>query len=236
MRLNKYIASAGICSRRKADVLTASGDVKLNGLVVREMGVDVKDGDVVEVYNRVITSAGKLICIVLNKPKGFITSVGDNLGRPTVMDLVGDIPERIFPVGRLDADTSGLLLMTNDGALSQMLMHPKHKIYKTYRVKIGGVLSDERIARLRKGVDIGGFVTSPAEVKVLRQSERITTVEISIFEGKNRQVRKMFAAVGNSVVELKRVAVGDILLGRLKEGHYRKLTRQELLHLRDILE
>jgi 23S rRNA pseudouridine2605 synthase len=231
MRLNKYIASAGICSRRKADVLTENGSVKVNGLVVREMGRDVKDGDVVEVGDHVIRPTGKLIYIVLNKPKGFITSVGDSQNRPTVMDLVSDIPERIFPVGRLDVDTSGLLIMTNDGSLSQMLTHPKHKIYKTYRAKIGGVLSDERIARLRKGVDIGGFVTSPAEVRVLRQSERITTVEVRIFEGKNRQVRKMFTAVGNSVVELERVAVGDILLGRLKEGHYRKMTRRELLYL-----
>jgi 23S rRNA pseudouridine2605 synthase len=228
MRLNKYIASAGVCSRRKADALTASGNVKVNGLVMREMGCDVRESDVVEVNGRRIEPAGKRVYIVLNKPKGFVTSVGDDRGRPTVMDLVGDIPERIFPVGRLDCDTSGLLIMTNDGALSQMLTHPKHRIYKTYRAKISGVLSDERIARLKKGVDIGGFVTSPADLRVLRQAERITTVEIRVFEGKNRQVRKMFAAVGNKVVELERVAVGDILLGRLKEGHYRKMTRREL--------
>jgi 23S rRNA pseudouridine2605 synthase len=229
MRLNKYIASAGVCSRRKADALTESGNVKVNGLVVREMGFDVKENDVVEVNGRRAEPADKRVYIILNKPKGFITSVGDSLGRRTVMDLVGDIPERIFPVGRLDCDTSGLLIMTNDGALSQALTHPKHKIYKTYRAKIGGVLSDERIARLRKGVDIGGFVTSPADLRVLRRTERVTTVEIRVFEGKNRQVRKMFAAVGNKVIELERVAVGDILLGRLKEGHYRKMTRRELM-------
>jgi 23S rRNA pseudouridine2605 synthase len=236
MRLNKYIASAGLCSRRKADVLTENGNVKVNGIVVHEMGYDVKEGDVVEVNDRAIKPTGKRVCIVLNKPKGFITSVGDGQNRPTVMDLVGDIPERIFPVGRLDCDTAGLLIMTNDGALSQMLTHPGHRIYKTYRARIGGVLSDERIARLRKGVDIGGFVTSPAELRVLKQAERMTTIEIRILEGKNRQVRKMFAAVGNKVVELERVAVGEILLGRLKEGHYRKMTRRELAYLSELAQ
>jgi 23S rRNA pseudouridine2605 synthase len=231
MRLNKYIASAGICSRRKADELTENGNVKVNGLVVREMGHDVKEGDVVEVSGRVIGPADKRVCIVLNKPKGFITSAHDEKNRPTVMDLVGDIPERIFPVGRLDCDTAGLLILTNDGALSQLLTHPRHKVYKTYRARIGGVLSDERIARLKKGVDIGGFVTSSAELRVLKQTDRTTIIEIRILEGKNRQVRKMFAAVGNKVVELERVAVGEILLGRLKEGHYRKMTRGELAYI-----
>jgi 23S rRNA pseudouridine2605 synthase len=234
MRLNKYIALAGVCSRRRADVLTESGNVKVNGAVVREMGLDVEDGDVVEVSGRVIKPAGKFVYIVLNKPKGVITSARDDRNRPTVMDFVGDIQERIFPVGRLDGDTSGLLIMTNDGSLSQLLTHPAHRIYKTYRARVSGVLSDARIAGLRKGVDIGGFVTAPAEVRVLRQAERITTVEIRIMEGKNRQVRKMFAAVGNNVIELERVAVGEILLGRLKEGHYRKLTRRELAYLEDI--
>ncbi|MDR2133085.1 MAG: rRNA pseudouridine synthase [Clostridiales Family XIII bacterium] len=234
MRLNKYIASAGICSRRKADALTADGAVRVNGLLVREMGYEVKEGDVVEVGGRVILPETGRVCIVLNKPRGYITSVRDAQKRPTVMDLVGDIPERIFPVGRLDFDTSGLLILTNDGALSQMLTHPKHRIRKTYRARVAGVLSDERIARLRKGVDIGGFVTSPAELRVLRQAERATWVEIDVFEGKNRQVRRMFAAVGNKVVELERVAVGEILLGRLKEGHYRKMTRAELAYLGEI--
>jgi 23S rRNA pseudouridine2605 synthase len=231
MRLNKYIASAGICSRRKADALTEDGAVRVNGLVVREMGYDVKEGDVVEVSGRVIRPETGRDCVVLNKPRGCLTSACDAQKRPTVMDLVGDIPERVFPVGRLDFDTSGLLILTNDGALSQMLTHPRHRIRKTYRARVAGVLSDERIALLRKGVDIGGFVTSPAELRVLRQAERTTWVEIGIFEGKNRQVRRMFAAVGNKVVELERVAVGEIRLGRLKEGHYRKMTRAELAYL-----
>jgi 23S rRNA pseudouridine2605 synthase len=234
MRLNKYIAAAGLCSRRKADALTESGAVRVNGLVVHEMGYNVNVGDVVEVNGRVTRPAGKRVCIVLNKPKGYITSVGDAQSRPTVMDLVGDVSERIFPVGRLDCDTSGLLILTNDGALSQLLAHPKHALYKTYRATVSGLLSDARIARLRRGVDIGGFVTAPAGLRVLRQTKGATTVEIRIREGKNRQVRKMFAAVGNRVVALERVAVGEILLGRLKEGHYRRMTRKELAYLEEI--
>jgi 23S rRNA pseudouridine2605 synthase len=234
MRLNRYIASAGFCSRRKADELTENGNVKVNGRIVREMGCDVKEGDVVEIGGRVVIPANKRVCIVLNKPKGFITSVGDALNRPTVMDLVRDIPERIFPVGRLDCDTRGLLILTNDGALSQLLTHPKHKIQKTYRAKVSGLLSDARIARLKRGVDIGGFVTSPASLRVLRQTGRATTVEIRVSEGKNRQIRKMFAAVGNKVIELERVAVGEILLGHLKEGCYRKINPRELAYLSEL--
>ncbi|MDR2295563.1 MAG: rRNA pseudouridine synthase [Clostridiales Family XIII bacterium] len=234
MRLNRYIAAAGVCSRRKADALTESGAVRLNGCVVRGPGCDVRDGDVVEVNGRVISPADKRVCIVLNKPKGYLTSVGDAQNRPTVMDLVGDIPERIFPVGRLDCDTRGLLILTNDGALSQLLAHPKHAIHKTYRATVSGHLSDARIARLRRGVDLGGFVTAPARLRVLRQTKGTTTVEIRILEGKNRQVRRMFAAVGNRVVELERVAVGEILLGHLKEGHYRGMTRRELAYLNEL--
>ena len=137
-------------------------------------------------------------------------------------------------MGRLDYNTSGLLILTNDGDLAYRLTHPKHHIYKTYRAVVQGVVSNERLAKLRKGVDIGGFVTSPAQVKVIKQQERRALVEISIYEGKNRQVRKMFAAVGNKVLELERIAIGDIRLGRLMEGHYRKLTREEIEYLKNV--
>ena len=137
-------------------------------------------------------------------------------------------------MGRLDYNTSGLLILTNDGDLAYRLTHPKHHIYKTYRTVVQGVVSNERLAKLRKGVDIGGFVTSPAQVKVIKQQERRALVEISIYEGKNRQVRKMFAAVGNKVLEIERIAIGDIRLGRLMEGHYRKLTREEIEYLKNV--
>lgn len=233
MRLNKYLAQAGVASRRKADEMTVQGRVKINGAVMTEVGYDVKDDDVVEVAGQAIRQEGKKVYVMLNKPIGYITTTDDEQNRPTVMSLVSDIPERIFPIGRLDYQTSGLLLMTNDGEMAYHLTHPKHKVYKTYRARVTGQLSAEKIARLRNGVDIGGFVTSKAMVEVIKQAERSAIVEIKIFEGRNRQVRKMFTAVGNKVLELERVAVGDLYLGHLKEGHYRKLTQKEIQYLRD---
>lgn len=234
MRLNKYIAQAGIASRRKADELTSNGNVKVNGITVKEMGYDVKEGDIVEVNGRRIDEISqKPVYIMLNKPIGYITSSSDEKGRLTVQNLIADIDARLFPIGRLDYNTSGLLLMTNDGDLAYKLTHPKHKIYKTYRARVAGVLSNEKLSQLRNGVDIGGFVTSKANVKVIKQAERSAIVEIQIYEGKNRQVRKMFAAVGNRVQELERVAVGNLYLSRLKSGHYRKLTRQEIDYLKN---
>lgn len=234
MRLNKYIASAGICSRRKADELIENGNVKVNGAVVKTMGWQVEEDDVVEANGRVIETANKKIYVVVNKPLGYITSMQDEKDRDTVADLVADIPQRLFPVGRLDYNTTGLLIMTNDGELTQTLTHPRHEVYKTYVAKVAGVISDSRLAKLRKGVDIGGFVTSPAKVRLVRQMPRHAVVEISIREGKNRQVRKMFAAVGNKVQELHRTAIGEIRLGRLKEGHYRKLTKEEIAYLKGL--
>ena len=234
MRLNKYIAQAGICSRRKADELIANGNVKINGAVMKEMGYDVASGDEVIVNGKLIESEGRKVYVALNKPLGYITSMDDDRDRLTVAELVSDIPERLFPVGRLDYNTTGLLIMTNDGDMTYRLTHPKHEIYKTYVATVAGVMSDKRVAQLRKGVDIGGFVTSPAKVKVLRQNQRSAVVEIQIREGKNRQVRKMFAAVGNKVQSLERTAIGDLKLGRLMTGHYRKLTHQEIEYLRSL--
>lgn len=234
MRLNKYIAAAGVCSRRKADELIANGNVRINGAVMKEMGYDVADGDTVQVNGRIISAASKKVYVAVNKPLGYITSMDDDRSRATVAELVADIPERLFPVGRLDYNTTGLLIMTNDGDLTYTLTHPKHEVWKTYIATVSGVISDNRIARLRKGVDIGGFVTSPAKVRVIKQMPRHAVVEISIHEGKNRQVRKMFAAVGNKVQELERVSIGDIRLGRLMSGHYRKLTREEIEYLKSL--
>lgn len=233
MRLNKFIAQSGVASRRKADELTLQGKVKINGVVMKEPGYDVSENDVVEVNGNMIRHELKKVYVMLNKPKGFITSADDEKGRLTVMELVADIEERLFPIGRLDYNTSGMLLMTNDGELAYKLAHPKHQIYKTYRARVSGQISGERLARLRNGVDIGGYVTSKAVVNVIKQAERSAIVEIKIFEGKNRQVRKMFSAVGNKVLDLERIAIGDLYLGHLKQGHYRKLTRQEIEYLKN---
>ena len=234
MRLNKYIAQAGICSRRKADELISCGNVKVNGAVVRELGVQVEDGDTVTVNGKPVEAVEKKVYVAVNKPLGYITSMDDDKDRATVAQLVEDVPERLFPVGRLDYNTTGLLIMTNDGQLTYSLTHPKHQVWKTYVATVAGVLSNQRVAKLRKGVDIGGYVTSPARVKVLKQMPRHAVVEIQIHEGKNRQVRKMFAAVGNRVQSLERTAVGDVRLGRLMSGHYRKLTREEIEYLKSL--
>ena len=233
MRINKYIAQAGVASRRKADELIENGNVKVNGAVLREPGYDVQEGDRVMVNGREISGAQKMEYVLINKPLGIVTTVEDDKDRLTVMDVVKDIDARLFPVGRLDYNTSGALIMTNDGELAYRLTHPKHEVYKTYRALVSGALSNERAARLRRGVDIGGFVTSPAKVKIIKGTQHSTLVEIAIHEGKNRQVRKMFAAVGNPVQELERVAIGDIRLGHLKPGHYRKLTREEIEYLKN---
>lgn len=231
MRINKYIAQAGVASRRKADELITNGNVKINGCTMKEPGYDVQDGDVIEVNGSVVAPESKFEYVLLNKPTGYITTAKDEQGRATVMELVADIDARLFPIGRLDNNTSGLLIMTNDGDMSYKLTHPKHHVYKTYRARVAGVLSNEKVAKLRKGVDIGGFITSPAKVEIIKGNQHSTIVEISIFEGKNRQVRKMFASVGNKVQELERVAIGEIKIGHLQQGHYRKLTKKEIEYL-----
>ena len=233
MRINKYIAQSGLCSRRKADELIANGNVKVNGAAMKEPGYDVQDTDTVEVNGRRIEAAAAPIYVLINKPLGMVTTVSDDKERLTVMEVVKDIDARLFPVGRLDYNTSGALIMTNDGDLAYRLTHPKHEVYKTYRARVAGALSAEKMARLRKGVDIGGFVTSRAKVSVIKGNQHSTIVEIAIHEGKNRQVRKMFAVVGNPVQELERVAIGEIRLGHLKQGHYRKLTREEIEYLKN---
>lgn len=233
MRINKYIAQAGIASRRKADQLIESGNVKINGAVMREPGYDVKEGDKVVVNGRLIEKKQKLIYVLVNKPMGMVTTASDDKDRATVMDIVNDIDERLFPVGRLDYNTTGALIMTNDGDLTYRVTHPRHELGKTYRALVKGVLSDERARKLRNGVDIGGYVTGKAKVKIIKGGAGSTVVEITIHEGKNRQVRKMFAAVGNPVQELERIAIGEIRLGHLRPGHYRKLTREEIEYLKN---
>lgn len=227
MRINKYIAESGVTSRRKADELIVNGAVKVNGAVMREPGYDVVDGDKVQVNGKVISLNQKKEYVLVNKPLGMVTTSKDEFGRATVMDLVKDIDARLFPVGRLDYNTSGALILTNDGDIANMLLHPKNEIFKTYMARVSGVLSLEKLWKLRKGVDIGGYVTKPARVTVVKGTKTSTIVEISISEGKNRQVRKMCKAVGNPVQELKRVSIGEIKLGHLREGHYRKLTPKE---------
>lgn len=232
MRINKYIASCGEASRRVADEMIQKGKVSVNGKVLREPGYDVQEGDEVRVYGRVIHLETRKAYYLLNKPVGYVTTTMDKEGRPTVMDLVQEEGVRLFPVGRLDYNTSGLLILTNDGDLSNKLMHPSKEFPKTYRVRAAGTVTFRDIQRLEQGIDIGGFVTSPAEAKLIRHDRNSSIVEITIHEGKNRQVRRMFKVLGYPVQELERIGLGNLVIGRLARGSYRKLSREEVEYLK----
>ena len=233
MRINKYIAQSGYASRRTADELILKGKVKVNGAVMNTPGYDVQDGDIVSVEGHAITGSEKLVYYVLNKPIGYITTTSDEQGRPTVLELLTDVDCRIFPVGRLDYATSGLLILTNDGQLTYHISHPSQQVWKTYVAKVEGQIRKEELWKLRNGVEIDGYTTRPAQVEVLSENKHSTMLEIKICEGKNRQVRKMCQAVGHPVSELTRTAVGEIKLGRLKEGQYRKLNPSEIEYLKN---
>lgn len=233
MRINKYIAAAGIASRRKADEMIEAGRVRVNGIVLQTLGYHVKDDDRVEVNGKLIELQKKKVYYLLNKPAGYVTSTFDKEGRPTVIELVPD-EIRVFPVGRLDYNSSGLLILTNDGELSNRLMHPSHEFDKKYVVRATGIVSRAEAARLEKGIDIGGFITSPAKVKLIRHDRNSTIAEVTIHEGKNRQVRRMFKAIGHPVEELCRVGLGNLVIGRLAVGQYRKLSPAEVEYLKKV--
>ena len=235
IRLQKYIANAGIASRRGAEKIIAEGRVAVNGEIIREMGVQIDENyDTVEVDGEKIKSAEKKYYIMLNKPTGFVTTVSDDKGRPTVMELISDISARLYPVGRLDYDTEGLLLMTNDGDLTYRITHPKHDVKKTYVAEVTGNITMDTINQLRRGVIIDGFKTSPAEVEVVGATQYGTKIEITIHEGKNRQVRKMFESLGCIVKKLKRVSEAGLNLGHLPSGKWRKLSESEVNMLKKI--
>lgn len=234
MRLNKYIAHSGVVSRRKADELIASGKVRINGEIAG-IGADVGEDDEVVIDGQIIRPEKRMVYYMLNKPTGYITTVSDERGRKTVLDLMPDIPERIYPVGRLDYNTSGLLIMTNDGDLANRLMHPSKKIYKTYRATVRGLFTMADAALLERGVDIGDARrTMPAEVEILRQGNGSSIVRIRISEGRNHQVRRMFQAVGHDVMELERTAMGNLHMAHLKPGMLRKLSDNEIRYLKSL--
>lgn len=233
MRINKYIASAGVTSRRKADELIQEGKVKVNGRVLENPGYQVADTDVVEVDGVAIKPASKLVYYLLNKPCGYVTSTADKEGRHVVTELVPD-EVRVFPVGRLDYNTSGLLILTNDGDLANKLMHPSGEFDKKYLVRATGIITRAEAVRLAKGIDIGGFVTSPAEVNLLKHDKNSTVLEITIHEGKNRQVRRMLEAIGHEVTELQRVGLGNLTIGKLALGQCRKLGPAEVEYLKRV--
>lgn len=233
-RLQKYIAGCGVTSRRKAEEMILNGDVSVNDVIINQLGYKVnEDTDTVKIKGKVIKPVSNKIYIKLNKPVGYVTTVKDQFDRKCVIDLI-NIKERVYPVGRLDYDTSGLLLLTNDGELANKMMHPKYKVYKKYIAVVSGAVSDSEIERLRNGVIIEDYKTAPAIVKYIEKNSNSTTLEISIREGKNRQVRKMCESVGHSVIKLKRVSFGDIILDNLKIGEYRELNSSEINYLNSL--
>ena len=227
-RLQKFLAGAGIASRRKAEELIAQGRVKVNGITILENGVKVDPKtDHVEVDDKEITEEEK-VYLLLYKPVGFLSTVRDDFERPTVMDLVKDVNARLFPVGRLDYQTEGLLLMTNDGDFAYRLTHPKHEKEKVYQVTVNGDVSEADMDKLRNGVELEDGMTAPAKCQNLLRENGQTTVSITIHQGKNRQIRRMFDHIGYKVLKLKRTAIDFLALGKLKPGEYRLLTPTEI--------
>ncbi|MBQ7224642.1 MAG: rRNA pseudouridine synthase [Clostridia bacterium] len=237
MRINKFLAECGIASRRNCEALVLEGRVKINNKKVLKLATDVDpESDLVSVDDKPVKPIGKHLYIMLNKPKGYVCTTSDELGRKTVMELLKDkYPgKRIFPVGRLDFDTEGLLLLTTDGDLANRLMHPRNEISKTYVAKIEGEISEADLNKLRSGVELDGVKTKKCKVKLLGFDENMSRIEVVITEGRNRQVRRMFESINRDVVFLKRTAIGDIKLGGLYRGNFRELKANESEYLKKI--
>lgn len=233
VRLQKYIAMCGKASRRGAEQMITDGRVRVNGERVVQLGTKVEIGaDSVAVDGVELTAVKKKYYIMLNKPAGYLSTVSDDFDRPTVIDLLSEeIKTRIFPVGRLDYETEGLLLMTNDGDFAYRVTHPKFELGKTYVATVGAGLTIAGLNKLRRGVRLEEFKTSPAEVELLNSDANKAVVKITIHEGKNRQVRRMFEAIGCRVLDLKRISIGRVELGNLPEGRWRYLTSHEISYL-----
>ncbi|SHJ60748.1 ribosomal large subunit pseudouridine synthase B [Thermoclostridium caenicola] len=228
MRLQKYLAKCGIASRRHAEQMIRDGRVRVNGHTVTEMGVTVSEHDLVEFDGKPVVPEEKPVYIMLNKPRGYVTTVSDPQGRKTVMDLVDDVPERVYPVGRLDYDTTGLLILTNDGDFAYHSTHPGHEVNKTYLAEVEGIPSENALKKLREGILLDGRPTSPAKVELVEQKKHSAVLRITIHEGRNRQVKRMCEAVGHPVKKLKRIAIGNLTLGDLKPGQWRYLSASDI--------
>lgn len=231
IRLQKYLAEAGVASRRKAEELILQGRIRVNGEIITEMGFKVTGSDKVEFDGKQVHKEENKVYLMLNKPVGYVTTVKDQFGRTTVLDLVKEIDERLYPVGRLDYDTSGLLLLSNDGDFTYKLTHPKHELNKVYVAEVEGIPTTEEIERFEKGLRIEDYITSAAKLKILEKMQKRSTIEITIHEGKNRQVRKMCENIGHPVIKLKRVAIGNLVLSDLPEGKWRHLNKDEIKYL-----
>ena len=228
-RLQKIIAQAGFCSRRAAEKLILDGKVSVDGKIITELGAKADSNQKIIVDGKILTSNSKKIYLLLNKPRGYVSTAKDERNRKTVIDLLGkNFSERVWPVGRLDLNSEGLLLLTNDGDLTNALIHPRYEISKTYRVKISGEITEEKLDRLRAGIELDDGLTAPAEIFLLGEN----LVEITIHEGRNRQVRRMFAALGCDVKKLRRTKFAGLTLDGVKVGQFRALTAEEISRLK----
>ncbi len=231
IRLQKFLANSGICSRRNAEKLIIDGKISVNGNIVRELGTKVNpEKDVITYNGKEVELETKHVYILLNKPVGYVTTVKEQFGRPTVMDLVKDANVKLVPVGRLDMYTSGALILTNDGDFVFKVTHPKNEVEKTYNATVRGIVSTEDVMKLENGVEIEEYISGKARVKILKTDEqkKISRIQITIHEGKNREVRKMCEAIGKPVIALHRSKIGKIDVKNLKIGTWRYLTEKEI--------
>ena len=233
VRLQKFLSEAGVASRRKAEEMIENGEVKVNGR-------KAKVGDSVDPVHDLVTVKGKKVVrekslryILLHKPRGFVTTTDDELGRKCVLDLLKDIPERVYPVGRLDRNSEGALLLTNDGEFANAMMHPSRRISKTYRVTVRPPVTESMIDAFSTGIEIDGRMTAPAEARIITKEENRVVLEIVLYEGRNREIRKMCESLGLEVARLKRTAIGSLKLGMLPQGQWRDLTEQEIDKLKN---
>lgn len=233
MRLAKYLAEAGITSRRKAEELISQGRVKVNGLIVREKGYTIDPEFARVEFDGHVVAKEEKVYILINKPAGYISSVYDSQGRPTVLDLLPNIKIRVYPVGRLDFDTEGLLLLSNDGEFTNLMIHPRYEMTKTYQAIVKGKPGAEVLRTLREGIELEDGVTAPAEVRIVKEYRDKTLLEIKIHEGKKRQVKRMCTAVGHPLISLKRTAIEFLNLEGVSPGGFRLLTPEEVKRLKN---
>lgn len=235
IRLQKFLAKAGIASRRKSEELISNGKVKVNGLIVTELGTTINpETDIVKYNDKKVILEEEKVYFMLHKPTGYVTTAKDEKGRKTVLDLMKGVSQRIYPVGRLDYDTSGLLLLTNDGDLTYKITHPKHEVEKIYVAKVKGVPTPNELDQFQKGLIIDGRKTSRAKINIINTNRTNSVVSITIKEGRNRQVRKMCEAISHPVLELKRIAIGKLSIDNLEVSKYRSLTKEEIRYLQNL--
>src|SRR3990172_3540456 len=235
-RIQKILAKAGIASRREAEMMVLEGKVTVNGKVIKTLGFKADPSrDHIKVNGKRITGFEPKVTLLLNKPRGYLSTVKDPKGSPTVMDLLQGMKWRLYPVGRLDFDAEGLLLLTNDGDIAQTLSHPRFSISRTYLVKVTGVPDEKRLDRLKKGVMLEDGIAKVVSSHVLRQKEKNSWIQVVVTEGRNRLVKRIFSEIGHRVLKLKRVAFGPIRLGDLPFGHFRYLTPEEIAKLQKLV-